>query len=406
MSSIELYDHQREALDKLDSGSVLCGGVGSGKSRTALAYFYTREIGGFLTTDAEEKWTEPEKDTPLYIITTARKRDLGEWEEEMKPFYGLTAIVDSWNNIAKYKSIKDCFFIFDEQRAIGYGKWARTFITIARANRWIMLSATPGDVWLDYVPVFVANGFYPNKTSFLRRHAVFNRFTKYPKIDRYVGVDVLEKFRAKVLVEMPVEKPTVSHHEDLITKFDIDKMQKALKDRVNPYTDEPIRDAGELCRVSRLIVNSDESRLEEAKWVFKNHPRVIAFYNFDYELEALRTLLKSIPLLFGEYNGHKHQPIPDSEKWVYLVQYTAGAEGWNCIKTDTVLFFSENYSYRIMAQAAGRIDRLNTPYKHLYYYHLISKAPIDRSIRLAITSKRVFNEKAFSKEMERKEWKK
>ena len=395
MSQLNLYDHQLSALDKLDSGSILCGGVGSGKSRTALAYYYLKEGKGSLEINNVGKTRPMRIDIPLYVITTAKKRNSGDWEKEAEIFPGVYPIVDSWNNIKKYVDVKRAFFIFDEQRVVGYGTWAKSFIKISRNNRWILLSATPGDTWMDYIPVFIANGFYANKTAFERRHVVYSRFTKYPKVERYVGIDILESFRNKILVQMPFNRPTISHHEYIRVPFNKELSMKVIKERWDVFDNKPLRDAGGMCLVLRRIANADERRFKLAEDIIMHNDRLIVFYNYNYELNGLRELLERIDIPYAEYNGHKHEEIPDTKKWVYLVQYTAGAEGWNCIDTDAILFYSQNYSYKIMQQAAGRIDRMNTPYKHLWYYHLVSNSPIDISIKRALDTKQNFNERAF-----------
>lgn len=398
MANISLYDYQLDAIDRMKNGCILVGGVGSGKSRTSLGYYY-KEQGGDLQSKKYVKMKNP-KD--LYIITTARKRDTKEWEGELVPFlltthsecsyYKNKVVIDSWNNIGKYKDVKDAFFIFDEQRVVGYGAWSKTFIRIARSNDWILLSATPGDTWSDYIPVFIANGFYRNKTQFQDEHIVWSRFSKYPKIDRYTNTGRLIRLRDRILVEMDFKRETVSHHEDVIVQYDISKYKDAGKFRWNPYKNEPILNASELCYVWRRIVNSDDSRQVALFEIFEKHPKMIVFYNFDYELDILKGLYYGENVEIAEWNGHKHQPIPDSDSWVYLVQYTAGAEGWNCIRTDTIVFFSQNYSYKVMQQSAGRIDRLNTPFRDLYYYHLKSRSGIDLAISRALREKKNFNE--------------
>lgn len=398
-----LYPYQMDAVKNMKNGCILNGGVGSGKSRTSLFYYF-KENGGWIDENGYKPMKNP-KD--LYIITTARKRDTLEWEGELTHFlispdpelskYKNKVVIDSWNNIKKYKDVHGAFFIFDEQRVVGSGTWVKTFLNIARKNNWILLSATPGDTWSDYIPVFVANGFYKNKTEFGREHIVYSRFTKYPKIDRYINTGRLIRHRNDILVDMEFERPTISHHEDIFVQYDIMKYKEVSKTRWNPYKDKPIENASELCYVWRQIVNSDESRQTALLELAEEHPRMIIFYNYNYELDILKGLYYGKNVKIAEWNGRKHEPVPDCKRWIYLVQYTAGAEGWNCIKTDTIVFYSQNYSYKIMQQSAGRIDRLNTPFQHLYYFHLKSRSGIDLAISRALSQKKKFNESAYVK---------
>ena len=399
MSGISLYDYQLDAVRRMKNGCILCGGVGSGKSRTALAYYY-QEQGGRLGTD---RYVDMQNPRDLYIITTARKRDTKEWEGELVPFllstnsdvayYKNKVVVDSWNNVGKYKDVYGAFFIFDEQRVVGSGAWVKAFLNIARKNKWILLSATPGDTWSDYIPVFVANGFYKNKTEFTREHIVYRWINKtYPKIDHYVNTGKLIRHRNDILVTMDFNRVTVAHHEDVFCSYDISKYKDASKNRWDPFKNEPIVNAAGLCYVWRKIVNTDESRQVALLELFEKHPKTIVFYNFNYELDILREVFGNLGCEIREWNGHVHQPVPTSKQWVYLVQYTAGAEGWNCITTDTIVFYSQNYSYKVMQQAAGRIDRLNTKFVDLYYYHLKSRSGIDLAISRALSQKKNFNE--------------
>ena len=398
MSGISLYDYQLDAVNRMRNGCILCGGVGSGKSRTALAYYY-KEQGGKIGTN---RYILMQKPRDLYIITTARKRDTKEWQEEFgifriseNPdcnFYRNKVVVDSWNNIKKYKDVYGAFFIFDEQRVVGSGAWVKAFLNITRKNDWILLSATPGDTWQDYIPVFVANGFYKNKTEFCREHIVYSRFTKYPKVDHYINTGRLIRLRNDILVDMDFHRNTIAHHEDIYCSYDISMYKDVTKLRWNPYTNQPIANAADLCRTWRKIVNSDESRQIALLELFEKHPKMIVFYNFDYELDILRGLYYGENVQIAEWNGHRHEPIPGGSKWIYLVNYTAGAEGWNCVTTDTIVFSSQNYSYKIMQQAAGRIDRLNTRFVNLYYYHFKSRSGIDLAISRALSQKRNFNE--------------
>ena len=357
---IKLDDYQLDAISRMHNGCILCGGVGSGKSRTALAYFYQLCGGNLYSKDV---FKAPKNAPNLYIITTAKKRDSLEWESEMISFLvnkWTTVKIDSWNNIEKYKYVENAFFIFDEQRVVGYGTWSRTFIRIAYHNAWILLSATPGDTWSDYIPVFVANGFYRTKSDFVSQHIIYKRFCTYPKVDRYINIERLIRLRNLTLVMMDYNNKITKTHVDIYVDFDRQNYFNVVKNRQDPETGLPIESASQFCYALRKVVNSDPSRLLEIVELAEEHPKMIIFYNYDYELDILRQLPQYISWLteddVAEWNGHKHQPVPDSESWIYLVQYNAGAEGWNCTRTDTIVFYSMNYSYKIMEQAAGRID--------------------------------------------------
>lgn len=435
---VKLYPHQRRAVDQLHNGAILWGGVGSGKSLAAAAYYFEKEA---------------PKD--VYVITTAKKRDSLDWEKEFAKFGvgkevgGTVAgllVVDSWNNIGKYRNVQNAFFIFDEQRLVGSGSWVGAFIKIAEFNRWILLSATPGDTWMDYVPVFIANGFYRHRTQFKAEHVIYKPFTKYPIIDRYVGVGHLARLRDQILVEMPFLRKTVRHLTDVPVEYNKPLFDEVLKNRWNPYKEKPIVDAAELFWVLRRIINTDPSRAQAIKTLMQKYPKLIVFYNFNYELDILRTLGKEDPswqiqqpvdiksltsspnttkpqpvgavelnspektskiddmnttsstmsgsiFQIAEWNGHKHQPIPENDNWLYFVQYNAGAEGWNCTDTDAMVFYSLPYSYKLWHQAHGRIDRLNTPYSELFYYKLLSTCIVDRAIEKCLAAKKSFNEK-------------
>ena len=391
-----------DAVNKMSNGCILNGGVGSGKSRTGL-YYYFKEQGGSIDPD----YIPMKNPKDLYIITTAMKRDSLEFDGELANFlmsknpeanfYKNKIVIDSWNNIKKYKDVVGAFFIFDEDRVTGNGTWVKTFLNIARKNKWIILSATPGDTWEQYIPVFVANGFYKNKTEFNREHVIFSRFTKYPKIERYVNTGRLLRQRNQILIDMDFSRATIPHHEDIYVGYDILKYKNAMKTRWDPFKNEPIQQASGLCYVLRRIVNEDESRQVALLELLEKHTKAIIFYNFDYELDLLKEICNDGKRKVAEWNGHNHQPVPVGENWVYLVQYMAGAEGWNCITTDTIIFYSQNYSYKTVTQAAGRIDRLNTRFVDLYYYHFKSKSSIDLAISKALNEKRQFNESRFIK---------
>ena len=421
MPTIQLMPHQQKAIESLRSGSILCGGVGTGKSLTALAFYYRVICRGVVWCDVElGPMLDPK---PLYIITTARKRDTKEWEDEIKRFgieeNEVKIVIDSWNNLHKYTGVSGAFFIFDEQRVVGNGAWTKSFYKVTKKNEWILLSATPGDTWMDYIPVFVANGFFESKRDFCKRHVVYSPYvTKFPKIEKFIGTGYLENLRRRITVLMEFDKNTIAHwttvKDGKYGEYDLEKYKKIIKDRWDPWKNEPIRDIAGCCYLMRKVVNMNPNRCKRALQIAlasKKH-RAIIFYNFDYELDLLKDeieqMIGDMEESFGEkfhdlygdfglaeWNGHKHEPIPNTNSWIYLVQYTAGAEGWNCTDTDTIIFYSRNYSYKLMTQAAGRIDRMNTPFKELYYYVMTSSAPIDLAIEKALKSKKNFNEKMF-----------
>lgn len=407
---VELHEHQTDALRKMHNGCILRGGVGSGKSITSIAYFFSRVMGGAISANGRgetKPFQNPEIDT-LLIITPAKKRDGLEWEHECArfglskdptiSFGGIRVIVDSWNNIAKYTSLTTAFVIFDEQRLVGSGAWVKSFYLLAKNNPWILLSATPGDHWMDYIPVFVANGYYKNRTQFIDRHVVYHSHTTFPKVKGFLEEGHLHRISREVLVEMPFHRHTRRLLRTVPVEYDGDLYRRINKEEWNPWDDEPIENISQHMYLIRRAVNSHASRLTEFEKLHQKHPKLILFYNHTYELELLREYLTRRGETFSEWNGQKHQEIPDGDRWVYLVQYTAGSDAWNCVTTDSMLFYSLQYSYRTFEQCQGRIDRLNTPFTDLYYYILRSVAPIDQAIWKALAKKENFNEKTFRKD--------
>lgn len=405
--AVELAEYQLKAISELKNGSILCGGVGSGKSRTGLGYYLFEVCKGSVKVNGSGYVKEMENPRDLYIITTAKKRDTKEWQQECSAYMlfedrenslsGVKVTIDSWNNIKKYKDVYGAFFLFDEQRVVGSGAWVKAFLNIARKNQWILLSATPGDTYSDYIPVFVANGFFKNKTDFNNQHCVFSPYTKFPKIERYVGEKKLELLRSKILVQMEDRRKTVRHNVYVVVDYDKPLYRIVMKDRWDPYDNCPIEEAGKLLYLIRKVCFSDQSRIESLDKIVKDKKCCIVFYNFTYELNMLREYAEANEIKYKEWNGEKHEELPKGERWLYLVQYVAGAEGWNCITTDTIVLFSQTYSYRTLEQAMGRIDRMNTPFQDLYYYHLRSNAPIDIAIWRKLKDKKNFNERAFIK---------
>lgn len=405
----------------MKNGCILCGGVGSGKSRTALGYYFFKVCEGDISLNGKGSYTPMQNPLDLYIITTAKKRDSFEWDKECSNFIisgdrdaspnGVRVEIDSWNNIHKYENVINAFFIFDEQRVVGYGSWTKTFLKIAKKNQWCLLSATPGDQWKDYIPVFIANGFYRCKTEFNQIHCIFNPHTTYPKIERYQGEQLLRKYRDSILVDLEDRRNTTRHYIDVKVGYDKELFKKVMKDRWDPYEDKPIEEVGKFYYLLRKVVNSSKERLDAVREIImgfrymskkeydefleERFIRYIIFYNFNYELDLLKRLCEELNLTYAEWNGKKHETIPNGNEWIYLVQYSAGCEGWNCTDTNSMIFFSQNYSYRMTEQAAGRIDRMNTEYKDLYYYRIRSTAWIDNAIYSALKQKKNFNERKF-----------
>lgn len=376
----KLYPHQQEALNKIKSGSILNGGVGSGKTLTSLA-FYKQNF----------------SNRKLYVITTAKKRDTGDWEDDAKKVGVKIEVVDSWNNIKNYMYLENSFFIFDEQRVVGYSTWGKSFITICRKNKWILLTATPGDTWLEYMTTFIANGFYRNKTDFYDQHVELDQWVKYPKVKQYHNVGKLMRLRQQVLVPMHFERKTKRHRQYIQSTYNRTYYDKIFKDRWNIFEDKPIENGSEFLQCLRKLVSTDDDRIFNAKFLMDIHDRLIIFYNYNYERDILIQIANDLGKEYWEWNGHAHEEVPDTDKWLYIVQYTAGAEGWNCITTNTILFYSLNYSFKILEQAEGRIDRLNTPYINLEYYFLTSNSQIEKDIYKAVKTKERFNESAWLK---------
>lgn len=403
--NLEMNEEQIDAAKRMRNGCILSAEVGLGKSRTGLAYYYISVLGGSLRINGKGTFRKPKRKIPLYIITTATKRDTGDWESEMVPFLLSTnkensichipVTIDSWNNIKKYKDVAGAFFLLDEDKVTGDGVWAKSFIRIAKHNQWVILTASPGDNWGDYISVFIADGFYKNKSDFNQQHAVWKNFGTFWKVTDYVNTKRLYKIRNAITVKMEKKRKTVPHKEEVVVDYDARTYKAIMKKRWDPYANAPVENISKLCQLLRRVCNEDPSRIEAVKTILKGYDRAIIFYNYDYELEILLKIGKELNIPTYQRNGHVHDHLPKSKRWLYLCQYISAAEGWNCITTNVIIFYSLNYSYKMMTQAEGRINRMNTKYIDLYFYEIRSNSPIDRGIVRALANKKDFNERSF-----------
>lgn len=391
----QLKPHQVDAVSQMHNSCILVGGTGSGKTLTSLVYTFEFVLGGETPVYPNHGFKKPINNIPVYVITTPKKRDSLDWYKESTNIPIDLTKVDSWNNIQKYSGIKNAMFIFDETRVIGSGEWVKSFLKIAANNQWVLLSATPADTWMEMIPVFIANGFYKNRTEFIAEHVIFSRYSKYPKVERYLGVAKLIRLRDSIFVRMHYQMHTEQIHNSIICDYDRNTYQSLMLTRWNFYKNKPISDISELCYTLRMLVNSDQSRMIEIDKIYKRHRKVIIFYNYNYELLLLRNWFDEHNVCYAEWNGHKHEPIPMADSWIYICQYTAAQEAWECIETDCTVFYSQTYSYKALIQSAGRIDRMTTEFKELYYYHLLSSSPIDLAIRNSLKIKKNFNESKF-----------
>lgn len=387
LGSITLKPEQEATMLKLQSGNILVAGVGSGK--TYMGIF----------------WAARQRANKIIVITTAAKRDKiapghkkPDWQESLDNCGIRDYIVDSWNNIKKYDHCSQSVFLFDEAKQTGYGAWGKSFIKIAKNNKWIVMSATPADNFIHYMPTFVAHGFYRNKTDFYDQHVEFDKYAKYPKIKTIHGTARLEKLRKSITVVMEMPRHTKRHYRELVCDFDYELLKAIQTTHWNGYTEAPIETPSEMTQLLRRVVAIDPDRMKQARQVMKAVPRLIIFYNYNYELEILEHICEDIDKEYTSWNGKHHDLIPTSKQWIYLVQYNA-SEGWECITTDSMMFYSPNYSWRAFEQCCGRIDRMNTKYTDLYYYSLISKSKIDKDVIKANKEKRNFNENGWGKQL-------
>ena len=201
--------------------------------------------------------------------------------------------------------------------------------------------------------------------------------------------------RRQILVPMVYKKVTERKRQLIYSEYNTDNYHKIMKERWNIFEDKPIENASELLQIIRKTVATDPDRKLNAKIMMDAHDRLIIFYNYNYERDVLIEIAEELGKEYFEWNGHAHEDIPDQEQWLYFVQYTAGAEGWNCISTNVIMFYSVNYSFRYMEQAEGRIDRINTPYNVLEYYYLTSHSQIEKDILSTVNRKKNFNASAW-----------
>lgn len=381
--AVTFKDYQKRAINQMHNGCILCGGVGAGKSLTSLGYIDKVYPSG-----------------TVYIITPARKRNTGEWFDDIRKndMDETRFVVDSWNNLSKYKDVKDAFFLFDEQKVSGKGTWAKSLIRIAKSNQWILLSATPGDTYDDYATVLIANGFVRNRTTWYDEYCVTKSQPFFHIVD-HKNKDVIDMMIRRIFIKMDYQSDKKRIERVIpIQARSAGEEKEILMTHKAPGAQMPFTTFAAAIAYVRMNCYDKSKKTEALRKIIEKHKKIIVFYNFLSEKLEIERAAIDANVTINFYNGQRHDPIPDTDEWVYGVQYNSGAEAWNCITTNAMVFYSPNYSYKTMEQAHGRIDRVNSPYECLYYYMLLNELNIDNKVMNALSSKKDFNEKMLEEE--------
>lgn len=145
---------------------------------------------------------------------------------------------------------------------------------------------------------------------------------------------------------------------------------------------------------SRQLCNSKDKQQAFIDLINSINDRVVVFYNFDSELDTLKTLVKDRPI--AEVNGHTNteQIYHDNDNCVLFVQYQAGARGLNLQDGNKIIYYSLTLSSDLFEQSKKRIHRIGTKYP-CFYWILQTKDSVEESIYKSLNRQEDYNEELF-----------
>lgn len=414
---MKLFDYQEKALaltsDKDNSAFYYDMGLGKTFIGSERLRLYGERVNIVVCQKSKIKdWCEHFKEhyTDYAVFDLTDKKDMQAFM--IYPIYKCIGIInyELAYRRAELRQLKDFTMMLDESSMIKNETAKRTkFILSLKPSHTILLSGTPTDGKYEFLySQLRLLGWKITKTAYYNRYIktelrsyggpTFRVVTGYKnvselkiKLKEYGAVFA----KAEEVIKLP-EKKFIKEYSTVSSDY-----KKFMKDRVIKIDDKELTGDSTLSKrlYARMLCSAYSkdkiSRLIDL--VNSTSDRVIIFYNFNTELEALRKVLfdRPISIVNGQVKDLKEYENNDNS--VTLIQYQAGAMGLNLQKANRIIYFSLPERSELFEQSKARICRIGQE-KQCYYHIMMCHKSVEEKIYECLLMRKDYTDELFRKE--------
>ena len=414
---MKLFDYQEKALaltsDKDNSAFYYDMGLGKTFIGSERLRLYGERVNIVVCQKSKIKdWCEHFKEhyTDYAVFDLTDKKDMQAFM--IYPIYKCIGIInyELAYRRAELRQLKDFTMMLDESSMIKNETAKRTkFILSLKPSHTILLSGTPTDGKYEFLySQLRLLGWKITKTAYYNRY-IKTELRSYggPMFRVVTGYKNVSELKAKLkeygavfakaeeVIKLP-EKKFIKEYSTVSSDY-----KKFMKDRVIKIDDKELTGDSTLSKrlYARMLCSAYSkdkiSRLIDL--VNSTSDRVIIFYNFNTELEALRKVLFDRPISIVNGQIKDLKAYENNDNSVTLIQYQAGAMGLNLQKANRIIYFSLPERSELFEQSKARICRIGQE-KQCYYHIMMCHKSVEEKIYECLLMRKDYTDELFRKE--------
>ena len=414
---MKLFDYQEKALaltsDKDNSAFYYDMGLGKTFIGSERMRLYGERVNIVVCQKSKIKdWCEHFKEhyTDYAVFDLTNKKDMQAFM--VYPIYKCIGIInyELAYRRAELRQLKDFTMMLDESSMIKNETAKRTkFILSLNPSHTILLSGTPTDGKYEFLySQLRLLGWKITKTAYYNRY-IKTELRSYggPMFRVVTGYKNVSELKAKLkeygavfakaeeVIKLP-EKKFIKEYSTVSSDY-----KKFMKDRVIKIDDKELTGDSTLSKrlYARMLCSAYSkdkiSRLIDL--VNSTSDRVIIFYNFNTELEALRKVLFDRPISIVNGQIKDLKAYENNDNSVTLIQYQAGAMGLNLQKANRIIYFSLPERSELFEQSKARICRIGQE-KQCYYHIMMCHKSVEEKIYECLLMRKDYTDELFRKE--------
>lgn len=414
---MKLFDYQEKALaltsDKDNSAFYYDMGLGKTFIGSERLRLYGKRVNIVVCQKSKIKdWCEHFKEhyTDYAVFDLTNKKDMQTFITY--PIYKCIGIInyELAYRREELRKLKDFTMMLDESSMIKNETAKRTkFILSLKPSHTILLSGTPTDGKYEFLySQLRLLGWKITKTAYYNRY-IKTELRSYggPTFRVVTGYKNVSELKAKLkeygavfakaeeVIKLP-EKKFIKEYSTVSSDY-----KKFMKDRIIKIDDKELTGDSTLSKrlYARMLCSAYSkdkiSRLIDL--VNSTSDRVIIFYNFNTELEALKKAVSDRPISIVNGQVKDLKAYENNDNSVTLIQYQAGAMGLNLQKANRIIYFSLPERSELFEQSKARICRIGQE-KQCYYHIMMCCKSVEEKIYDCLLMRKAYTDELFRKE--------